>query len=136
LLSCAVSVKPSPPPMRMRLGWRRIIVTTPHIPKCLKPSLPPYEIRQGSELGEVVTALRRSVNIARQEDRMFEGRLAVSIPEAAKALSISRSFAYAQADSGEIPTIRIGRRRLVPVHLLREKLLLPNATKTYEPEVK
>jgi excisionase family DNA binding protein len=67
---------------------------------------------------------------------MFEGRLAVSIPEAAKALSISRSFAYAQADSGEIPTIRIGRRRLVPVHLLREKLLLPNATKTYEPEVK
>jgi excisionase family DNA binding protein len=63
-------------------------------------------------------------------------RLCISIPEAARMLGISRSFAYAQADIGEIATIRIGRRRLVPVHLLREKLLLPNATKTYEPEVK
>ena len=42
-------------------------------------------------------------------------RLTISIPEAGERLGISRGSAYEAARSGEIPTIRIGRRKLVPV---------------------
>jgi excisionase family DNA binding protein len=45
-------------------------------------------------------------------------RLALSIPEAAKRLGISRSLAYVAAHKGEIPTFRIGNRMLVPVEAL------------------
>jgi excisionase family DNA binding protein len=38
----------------------------------------------------------------------------MTIPEAAKLLRISRSAAYRAAARGQIPTIRIGRRLLVP----------------------
>jgi len=40
--------------------------------------------------------------------------LTMSIPEAAKALGIGRNQGYEAARSGEIPTIKIGRRILVP----------------------
>ena len=45
-----------------------------------------------------------------------------SIPEAAKALGVGRSAAYEAARTGQIPTIRIGKRILVPVAAL-ERLL-------------
>lgn len=45
-------------------------------------------------------------------------------PDAGKALGIGRSQAYAAAESGEIPTIRIGRRILVPTAALRRMLQL------------
>jgi excisionase family DNA binding protein len=38
----------------------------------------------------------------------------MTIPEAAELLGISRSAAYRAVTRGEIPTIRIGRRLLVP----------------------
>ncbi|MFU8841679.1 MAG: helix-turn-helix domain-containing protein [Nitriliruptoraceae bacterium] len=38
----------------------------------------------------------------------------MTIPEAARLLGISRSAAYRAVARGEIPTIRIGRRLLVP----------------------
>ncbi len=38
----------------------------------------------------------------------------MTIPEAAELLGISRSAAYRAVARGEIPTIRIGRRLLVP----------------------
>jgi excisionase family DNA binding protein len=38
----------------------------------------------------------------------------ISIPEAAQELGISRNGAYEAAKRGEIPTVRIGRRLLVP----------------------
>lgn len=41
-------------------------------------------------------------------------RLTLDIEEAAKLLGIGRKCAYAAARSGGIPTIQIGRRRLVP----------------------
>jgi excisionase family DNA binding protein len=41
-------------------------------------------------------------------------RKTISITEAAQQLGISRNAAYAAAKRGEIPTIQIGRRRLVP----------------------
>jgi len=46
----------------------------------------------------------------------------LSIPETAKVLGIGRSKAYQAAQCGEIPTIRIGKRVLVPVAQL-ERLL-------------
>jgi excisionase family DNA binding protein len=50
-------------------------------------------------------------------------RLALTIPEAAKQLGISRTHAYAMAKKGEIPVIWLGGRCLVPVERLRELLL-------------
>ncbi len=48
-----------------------------------------------------------------------------SIPEVAKVLGIGRTAAYEAARTGEIPTIRIGKRILVPVAAL-ERLLAGN----------
>jgi excisionase family DNA binding protein len=41
-------------------------------------------------------------------------RHTITVTEAAKVLGIGRSAAYEAARSGQIPTIRIGRRVLVP----------------------
>ena len=46
----------------------------------------------------------------------------ISIPEAAEVLGIGRSAAYEAARTGQIPTIKIGKRILVPVVAL-ERLL-------------
>jgi|GEM_PF-1313428 len=43
-----------------------------------------------------------------------EGRLVYSVSEAAELLGISRAFAYELVARGELPVIRLGRRRLVP----------------------
>jgi excisionase family DNA binding protein len=45
-----------------------------------------------------------------------------SVEEAAQILGISRASAYAYAKSGDLPTIRMGNRLLVPEAAL-EKLL-------------
>jgi excisionase family DNA binding protein len=41
-------------------------------------------------------------------------RATITLTEAAARLGIGRNQAYKAADRGEIPTIRIGKRRLVP----------------------
>ena len=41
-------------------------------------------------------------------------RLVLTITEAAEVLGISRAFAYELCARGELPVIRLGRRRLVP----------------------
>ncbi|HEY8776308.1 MAG TPA: helix-turn-helix domain-containing protein [Gaiellaceae bacterium] len=46
----------------------------------------------------------------------------VSVPEAAALLGIGRSSAYQAARTGEIKTITIGRRKLVPKAWLDEQL--------------
>ena len=43
-------------------------------------------------------------------------------PDAADVLGISKDLAYEMAKSGEIPTIRLGRRVMVPVPALRRML--------------
>lgn len=49
--------------------------------------------------------------------------LAVSLPEAARLLGISKSLAYKLAETGEIPTIPLGeRRKIVPMAAL-EKII-------------
>lgn len=47
-----------------------------------------------------------------------------TIEEAARLLGIGRSSAYAAAQRGEIPTIRLGRRLVVP-KVAFERLLQP-----------
>lgn len=46
----------------------------------------------------------------------------LSIPEAGEALGICRSAAYEAARTGQLPTIRIGKRILVPVVALERML--------------
>ena len=43
-----------------------------------------------------------------------EERLTVTVEEAARMLGISRNSAFEAARRGDIPTLRIGRRLLVP----------------------
>ena len=45
-----------------------------------------------------------------------------TIPEAAELLGISRNSAYEAAHRGELPSIRIGKRILVPVAALQQLL--------------
>lgn len=46
----------------------------------------------------------------------------VTIPRAGQVLKISRTSAYLAAKNGQIPTIRVGRRLLVPTARLLELL--------------
>ena len=49
-------------------------------------------------------------------------RKTVTVTEAAKVLGVSRNKAYEAARRGEIPTIKIGHRILVPVAALERML--------------
>lgn len=49
-------------------------------------------------------------------------RLTLTVEEAATMLGISRAFAYEAVNRGEIPSIRIGRRILVPRSALENLL--------------
>ena len=49
-------------------------------------------------------------------------RRTISITEAAKVLGVGRNQAYEAARRGEIPTIRIGKRLIVPVAALERML--------------
>lgn len=51
-------------------------------------------------------------------------RPTVTVPEAGRLLGLGKASAYAAAERGEIPTIRIGRRLLVPTAALRRLLQL------------
>jgi excisionase family DNA binding protein len=41
--------------------------------------------------------------------------LTITVPEAGRRLGVGRNTAYEAARQGQLPTIRIGRRLLVPV---------------------
>ena len=49
---------------------------------------------------------------------MNGNELAISVEEAARRLGLSRNLAYAMAQRGELPTVRAGRRRIVPLQAL------------------
>lgn len=53
-------------------------------------------------------------------------RLTLTVEEAAALIGISRAFAYEAVRRGEIPSIRIGRRVLVPRTALERLLQLPS----------
>jgi len=46
--------------------------------------------------------------------------LLVTVPEAARLLSIGLTFAWAMVHKGEIPTVRLGKRVLVPRSALEQ----------------
>jgi excisionase family DNA binding protein len=51
-------------------------------------------------------------------DERDEGRLAYSVPEVAKLLGMSRGGAYNACAAGDLPSVRVGGKVLVP----RERL--------------
>jgi excisionase family DNA binding protein len=51
-------------------------------------------------------------------------RLALSVPEAAELLGLSRSSVYAAVKRGDIPSVRVGGRVLVSMRAL-EQLINP-----------
>ena len=53
---------------------------------------------------------------------LTDHRKTYSVPEAARVLGIGRSAAYEAARTGQIPTIRIGKRLLVPIVALKRLL--------------
>lgn len=53
---------------------------------------------------------------------MTDQPLTVTVEQAGKVLGISRSTAYELARTGDIPTLRLGRRIVVPVAKLADAL--------------
>ena len=53
---------------------------------------------------------------------MTENRLTLTVEEAAEMLGISRAFAYALVRKEELPSVRLGRRVVVPRHALERML--------------
>jgi excisionase family DNA binding protein len=52
----------------------------------------------------------------------IDRRLCVTVPEAAEMLPISRNFAYQLVREGKLPSIRFGKRILIP-RVALEKML-------------
>lgn len=52
----------------------------------------------------------------------LEGKLVVDVPLAGKCIGIGRDAAYRAVAAGEIPSLKIGRRVVVPVAKLLEML--------------
>lgn len=63
------------------------------------------------------------------------GRPTLTVEEAAELLSISRSLAYEAVRCGQIPSIRVGRRLLVPTAALRRLLGVEAAAAAAGPNV-
>jgi excisionase family DNA binding protein len=57
-----------------------------------------------------------------RQRQINEDALTISVEECAKALGISKVSAYAAVKRGDLPTVRIGRRILVPRRALEEML--------------
>ena len=72
----------------------------------------------------VATQRVRVSNAAERKDvgGMSEGRLVVTVTEAAELLGISRGLAYELARAGQLPSLRLGRRLVVPRAALLEWL--------------
>lgn len=61
-------------------------------------------------------------NIKKGEKTMLNEKLTLSIPEVAKRLGIGRSLAYQLSRSDGFPTLKLGKRVLVPIEGLNEWL--------------
>jgi excisionase family DNA binding protein len=86
--------------------------------------------RSGKEKKVFLTIRRKKNPMAGQpkKRRQAQAPATATIVEAAKRLGIGRNQAYEAAHRGEIPTIRIGRRWLVPIAAL-DALLQGGATR-------
>lgn len=66
--------------------------------------------------------------------RDLSGKSTITVPEAGEYLGIGRDAAYAAAKRGEIPTLRIGRRLIVPVPALLSMLGTPESDGVAPPD--
>lgn len=57
-----------------------------------------------------------------KDDVNETGRLTYSVPEAGAKIGLGKSASYEAARRGDIPTIRIGRKLLVPIQRLKRML--------------
>lgn len=64
----------------------------------------------------------------------LESRLTITVPEAGSMLGLGRDAAYAAAKRGEIPTLRFGKRLVVPVPRLLALLEAPATPAADDPE--
>lgn len=76
--------------------------------------------REGSMTGEANPATTE-IDVPRAKPPMSE-RLALSVEEAGALLGISRDLAYDLVARGELPSVRLGRRLVVPRRALEEAL--------------
>ena len=53
---------------------------------------------------------------------IFENKVVMTVTETALLLGIGRTSAYEAIRRGELPSLRIGRRLVVPVHALKTTL--------------
>jgi excisionase family DNA binding protein len=65
---------------------------------------------------------------------MENSKVTMTIPEGAQRLGISRNAAYAAARTGQLPTIRIGNRILIPLAAFER--MLENAGNTVSTEAR
>jgi excisionase family DNA binding protein len=63
----------------------------------------------------------KTATTTREVEALLE-RKVLTVPETGKVLRIGRDAAYRAAAAGEIPTLRIGRRIVVPVPALLDML--------------
>jgi excisionase family DNA binding protein len=56
------------------------------------------------------------------QDPNWRSRNTLTVAEAGEVIGIGRASAYQAANSGDLPTVRIGRRLLVPVAQLKRML--------------
>ncbi len=57
-----------------------------------------------------------------------QNKLTITVPEAARMLGISRGLAYEMAREGTIPTLRFGRRMVIPLVAIERLLQETNGT--------
>jgi len=62
--------------------------------------------------------------------KMEEDRLTVTVSQAARILGISRGLAYQMAREGKIPTLRFGKRIVVPRKAIERLLQEPGVAKS------
>ena len=87
--------------------------------------LPPYDSRSLEQNTYAPKRTGYACNAKAQELKVLartQRRSTLTVEEAAEVLGLSRAFAYEAVSRGEIPSIRIGRRILVPKVAL-ERLL-------------
>ena len=83
--------------------------------------LPSIYIKRLFQCHQIRTVMDEMARDKSRGDQMDE-RLTLTVEEAAKSLGIGRGLAYEMVRTGEIPTIRLGRRLLIPRAQLQQLL--------------
>jgi excisionase family DNA binding protein len=65
----------------------------------------------------------------------MDGKLCYSIPEAGRALGVSRATVYVLIKDGDLASIRVGGRRLVTAQALRDFIDCAQRTERCRPTV-